>query len=125
MVQPVRPRVAVAPGSTTDHLVQRGREGDLGALERHAVLWSLRAGQARLDTGQVELNHVGVHWVVGLGREQPLGLRVCVDEGDLLRVPTRELEIVERHLVDRADGDRRSVLRRHIAQRRTVGQGQR
>jgi hypothetical protein len=35
-------------------------------------------------------------------------------------VPAGEPEVVERHVVDRADCDRRAVLRRHVAERGTV-----
>ena len=53
--------------------------------------------------------------------EEPLLPAVGLDEVDLSARATRELEIAQRLAIDREDAARRTVLGRHVADRRTVG----
>ena len=53
--------------------------------------------------------------------EQPLRLRVRLDERDLLVRAAREPQVLERHVVDREDAARGAVLGRHVGDGRAVG----
>ena len=60
----------------------------------------------------------------GVGAEHALRLRVRLDERHLRLVASGEAQVVERHLVDREDRDRRAVLRTHVAERDAIGDRQ-
>ena len=94
--------------------------------ERHAILRTLRAGQARLDRREVELDRFRVHGVRRtVDAEESLLLRVVLDQRHLRLVATSQPQVVQRHVVDREDGDGRAILRAHVAERRAVGDGER
>ena len=57
-------------------------------------------------------------------RNRPCSLAYASTSLTLRCIPPRQPEVVQRHLVDRADGNRGAVLRRHVPQRRAVGDGQ-
>ena len=63
--------------------------------------------------------------LAGARAKHPLRLGVGLHECNPPRLSTGQLQIVEGHLIDRADGDGGTVLGRHVAQRRPVGQRQR
>ena len=108
-----------------EHLVQRALELALGVLQGNAILRPPRAGEARLDAGQIELDHLGVERVRLLRSSiEPLNARVLLDRDDVPFVAARQPEVVERHVVDREDRHRGAVLRAHVANRRPVGDGQ-
>ena len=97
----------------------------LRLLERHAILRPPRSGQARLDRPEIELDRFGVLRIGLAGAaEEPLRLRVRLDQLDARRLAAGEAQVVERHRVDREDRDRGAVLRAHVADRRAVGERQ-
>ena len=86
------------------HGLERGLVDALRLAQRHAILRALRAGEAGLDRGEVELEHVGV--VGGLGAvhaPQALRLGIGLDQRDLLRRAARQSQVAQRLLVDRED----------------------
>ena len=93
--------------------------------QRNAVLRATRAGDARDDVLEVQLDGVGeARRLRVLVVPEPLRVRIGLDELDLLARATCELEVAERLLVDREDRHRRAELRRHVADRRSVGDRQ-
>ena len=104
---------------------ERLLEPELGLPERDAILRTLGSGEAGLDGGQIELDRRRVDRLDGVvGAEEPLLLRVRLDQPDLRIVAAGEPQVVERHVVDRTDRDGRAVLGRHVAERRAIGDGQ-
>src|SRR5580700_7761407 len=94
-----------------DLLGQLTAELALGRSQTHAVLWATRAGHARLDRAEVQLQRVGENRVGRVGRaEKPLRLAVGFDEPDLRLRASCEAQIFERLVVDREKSDRRAVL---------------
>ena len=94
-------------------------------MERHAVLRAPRAGQARLDGREVQLERVGILGLRRLGRvEHPLRLGVSLDQLDQGRRPAGQLEVADRLGVDREQPAGRAVFRRHVGDRGPVGQRQ-
>ena len=105
--------------------VHRGLVAFAHVGEQHAVLRTLGAGQRRLDVGEVQFDHrteFGLRRVLVV--PQTLCLRIGFDQLDLVRVTSRQAQVVERFLVDRADRAGRAVFRRHVAERGAVGQRQ-
>ena len=100
-------------------------ESALRLFERHAVLRPLGTGEARLDGAEIEFDDLRVHRF-GIRRraEHPLRFRVRLDELDARFVTAGQPQVVNRHLVDREDRDRRAILGAHVAERRTVGDRQ-
>ena len=93
--------------------------------ELHPVLRAPRAGEARHDGGQVELERLvelGVR--VGVGAEQALCLGVRLGQRDRLRRPAGDLHVAEGLVVDREHRRGRAELGRHVRDRRAVGEGQ-
>ena len=83
-----------------------------------------RRGPARLglDGGEIEFERVAETRVGRfVGAEHPLGLRVCFDQCDLLVTAAGEPQIRQRLNVDRKDRYGRTIFRRHVPDRRTVG----
>ncbi len=106
--------------------LQRPAERPLHVAQRHAVLRPLRAGQARLDRGQVELQHLGVVRLRRVGRrgqraEQVLLLRVAFDQFDLGVGAAGFAEIGQRLLVDGEEAHRGAVFGRHVGHQGPVG----
>ncbi len=106
-------------------LLHRLEEGLLGVGQRHPVLGPLGAGDAGGDVAEVELEHVGEDRV---GRPllevHALLAGVGVDQLEGLGGPAGQLEIAQRLRVDREDRAGRAELRRHVADRRPVGEAQ-
>src|SRR6202021_772582 len=93
--------------------------------QRDAVLRALRAGDARHDVAEVELERVRVGCPLrALVVPQALRARVGIDQLDLLPGTARELEVAQRLRIDREDRAGRAELRGHVPDRRAVGQGQ-
>ena len=102
--------------------LESGQERALRVRQRHTVLRSPRAGEARLDVAEIELHDLGVgRLVVGVVPEEIL-LAVGLDERDPLSRAARQPQVVERHLVDGEEAAGRAVLRRHVPDRRPVGE---
>ena len=108
-----------------DEVLEREPERRLGLGERHAVLRALRAGERRHDLAEVELERLGVGRLLGvLVVPQALRAGVGLDALDDLGRAAGELEVAERLGVDREDRAGRAELRRHVADRRPVGERQ-
>ena len=106
-------------------VLQRQPEGVARLGQRDPVLRALGAGDRRDDVGQVQLDLIRERRLLGvLVVPQPLLLGVRLDQRDLLCRAARELEIAQRLGVDREDRAGRPELRRHVADRRAVGQRQ-
>ena len=93
--------------------------------QRHAILRTLGAGERGLDRAHVEFEHVGV---VGLRSTvvapHALGLRIGLDERDLLLAATREFEIAQSLFIDREDAAGAAVFRRHVGDGGAIGERQ-
>ena len=100
-------------------------ETGLGGAERDAVLRPLGAGDARLDGRQVQCEDV-----VELGfrsvrvAPQALGAGIRLDQLAAVRRPAGEPQVADGLGVDGKEAARRAVLRRHVGDRRPVGQRQ-
>ena len=106
-------------------LLHRLEEGLLGVGERHPVLRALGAGDAGHDVAEVELEQVGEVGVRGVGLgEHSLLAGVGVDQLDRLGRAAGEVEVAQGLGVDREDRAGRAELRRHVAERRPVGEAQ-
>jgi hypothetical protein len=103
-------------------VLQRDPEGPLRVVERDPVLRTLRPGERRHDRRQVELELLRVGDLAVRVVPQALCLGVGLDQRDLLLVAAGEAQVAQRLVVDREDRDRRAVLRRHVADRRPVGE---
>ena len=112
-------------GVAADEVGQRRAEGVLRAVQRHAILRALGAGQRGHDVAEVELDGVGVRRLLGvLVVPEALLLGVGLDEVDeLLRAPG-EGHVAQRLGVDREDRARRAELGAHVADGRPVGERQ-
>ena len=114
--------VVVAVGQEA---LQRHPERRLGLGQRDAVLRALGAGQRRHDLAEVELQRLGVGRLLGvLVVPEALLAGVGLHELDPLLRAAGELEVAQRLGVDREDRAGRAELRRHVADRRAVGQRQ-
>ena len=108
--------------SLGQHDFERLREPQLRLVERHAILGTLGTGDARLDGREIELHGLRVDRLDARRRaEETLFLRIRFDERDPPGIAASQTQIVERHFVDRAYRDRRAVLRRHVPERRAIG----
>ena len=101
---------------------ERLAEALLGLGQDDPVLRPLRAGDARHDGAEVELEVLGVARLAVVVVPEALLLRVRLDERDLVLVPAGQAQVVGGLGVDREHGDGRAVLRAHVADRRPVGQ---
>ena len=83
-----------------------------------------RRGPARLGStvprSSSIVSRVGRILVAG-DAEQALRFRIGLDEVDVRLLAAGQPQVVERHLVDREDRDRRAVFRTHVAERGPVG----
>ncbi len=101
-------------------------EGLLAAGQRDAILRAPGAGDARLHIAEVQLQRGGVDRVGRVvGAEHPLRLGVPLDEVNKRLAATRAAQVVECLIVDREQADGRAVLRRHVGNRRAVGEAER
>ncbi len=133
-----RQREAVAVRADLDRRVVRPRAVlleplgvDLAELardvpERDPVLGPARAGEARLDAAQVELQRL-VEGRVGrlVDAEEALGLGVGLGQRDGLGRPAGQLHVPQRLVVDREHRRGGPELRRHVRDRGPVGEAQR
>ena len=100
------------------------KERLLPLAQGNPVLGTARARDRRLDRREIELDDLRVRrGLVGLVPERVL-LAVRLDESDPLRGPSRQSQVAERLGVDREEAAGRAVLRRHVPDRRPVGEGQ-
>ncbi len=84
-------------------------------MHRYAVLRAARPRQARLNGAQVELHHAREPWVGGVVRtEEPLLLRVPLNQLHKLLRPAGHAQVAERLVVHGEHGGGRAVFRGHI-----------
>ena len=99
--------------------VQKGR---FDRRQRHAVLRTLGAGQARFDGAQIEPQNLGVmRRRAGVMAIEMLLLGVAFDQIDFLLRAAGFAEIGERLAVDGEETHRRAVLGRHVRHQRAIG----
>ena len=99
-----------------------GGEAGLGVGQDHPVLRPLRAGERGRDLAEVERERVGED---GIGRQAgaigALRLGVGLDQSEPRGLAAGGLEIGERLGVDREQAAGRAIFRRHIGDRRAIG----
>ena len=104
---------------------QRLREGSSDARQGDAVLGPFRPGQARLHRPEVQRQHLGEHRRRRCGvLPQPLGAGIGLDQRNTILVAAGQPQVRQRLAVDRKKATGRPVLRGHVGDGRTVGQGQ-
>ncbi len=105
---------------------QRVAEGAADAVEPHAVLGPLRTRERRLERGQVELQPLAVRRFVVAGLvEEALLLAVALDQVQERLVAPGPAQVGERLVVHREEPLGGAVLRRHVRDRRAVGDRER
>ena len=98
--------------------------GGCGA-QGNAILRTLRACDAGFDRTQVEFQRVGEERLgLAVMTPQALFFCVCLDQGNLVCIAARELQIANRFAIDREYGAGGTELRRHVGKRCPVGQRQ-
>src|SRR4029077_2592399 len=98
-----------------------GQETALRLLQRDTILRALRPRQAWFDRCEVQLDGFGVDRIrIAGAAEHALRPGVRFDERDLLGLAAGELPVVERHLVERENRDRRAVLGTHVSKRGAI-----
>ncbi len=100
--------------------LQLREERRLRVAQRDAVLRPARAGEARLDVSEVELDDLRVRRLLLRVVPEQVLLAVRLDERDPLGAASGQPEVRERLLVDREEAARRAVLGRHVPERRAV-----
>src|SRR5205085_10420611 len=88
-------------------------------------LRTARACKRRLDGGEVELDDLRVLRLALLVVPEEVLLAVRLDEREPFVAPASEPEVLERLVVHREEAARRTVLGRHVPDRRAVGDRQR
>src|SRR5262245_13378187 len=103
---------AHAVAMTVRDVVVEGRaEGLLGRSQRYPVLRTLRAGEGRLDRGEVELEGFRIGGLPGRIVPETLLLGIRLDERHLLGRPSGESQITQGLVVNREDRAGGAVLR--------------
>ena len=122
-VPPPRPRASSPPPSCSGSACANAA---LRALERHAILRPPRPRQARLDRrrDRARSSRCRSGPASPSSRNSPCAFAYASTSATLRRVAAGQPQVVERHLVDREDRDRRAVLRAHVAERHAVGDRQ-
>ncbi len=105
-------------------LDERGQETRLGALQGHAVLWTLRAGQRRDDIAEVEVDRFCEQRFRGARPEHALRRRIGFDERDAVVAPVRRIEVVDGLGIDGEEAAGRAIFRRHIRNSGAIGERQ-
>ena len=112
-----------AVGMGMEAIRERRAEGIAQVRQRDAVLRALRPGHGRHDGGEVEAQRLGeARLRRRIGAEHALRLRVCLDPLDHLRRAAGHAQVAERLVVDREERCCRAELRRHVADRRSIGE---
>lgn len=85
-----------------------------------------RAGDGGCDRAQVEVDHLGERGLgISCGPQHALCAQERLDERDVFARTAGAAEVVQRPFVGREEADGRAVLRRHVGDRRPVGDRQR
>jgi hypothetical protein len=104
-----------------DGLSQQIEERLFQLSEVDAILRTLRARHARLDAGEVELDHLAVLALAPARHaEEILRLEVSTIRINVLFAPARRAHVLAAFLVGRKVPHRRAVLRRHVGNRRAI-----
>ena len=116
------PRHVARRGVGLQAVAERLDERGPHAGQRDAVLRSLGSGDRGHDGRQVQLEHLAEHGLgVAVAAEQPLLLRVALDEVDAV-LASRETQVLQRHVVDGEERRRRPVLGAHVGKGGAVGE---
>src|SRR5690606_1921575 len=100
--------------------------GLLAAGQRDAILRAPGAGDARLHIAEAQLQRGGVDRVGRVvGAEQPLRLGGPLDEVYKRLAATRAAHVAAPLIVVRQPAEGTAVLRRHVGNRRAVGEAER
>ena len=104
-------------------LVEVAVEHLVDLVEADAVLRALRAGERCDDRAHVELERVGEDGVFCvLVTPEAVRLRIGLDQLDILVRARGEAHVIERLVVDREEAAGRAVFRRHVGDRRAIGE---
>ena len=121
----VRPLDLVALGDLVallEFVGHRAGEAGLGVAQDDAVLRAFRSGERRRDLAEVELERIAEDGIGGEpGAKGPLRLGVSLDQSEPRRLAAGGLHVGKRLGVDREEAAGRAIFRRHIADRRAVG----
>ena len=109
---------APLPGAVCIRSLEPGAE--IGECD--SILGSFRTGKGGDDRSEIDLHHLVVDGIGPALPPETLGPGVGLDECDLSIVAPGDAEIVERDLVDREERGRRTELRRHVGDRRPIGE---
>ena len=101
---------------------KRVEEGVAGLAQRHPVLRAPRAGEAWLDGVEIEIDDLAVIGLDALVVEEQLRAAIALHARDVLFAPAGHAQVGKRLFVDREEPARRPVLRRHVRDRRSVGE---
>ena len=111
--------------SAADFLRQVILENHGSRFQRDTILRPFRPGNAGFDTRYVQFKNVAV---IGIGLSiltpQALGPGIGFDQLDGVRIAPAKFEVAERFAVDREYCAGTAELRRHIGQRRAIGERQ-
>ncbi len=108
-----------------DRLLEQVAEFIFDLRQVDAILRALWPRHARLDRGKVELKQLAVFDLAGLRHpKHALSLKIGPERVHLRLRPPGSQEIVARLFVHREEAHGRAILRRHVADRRPVGQRQ-
>src|SRR5204863_2475920 len=90
-----------------------------------AILWTAWPRDRRLDRREIEVDDLRVLRLPRLVVPEKVLLAIRLHEREPLLVATGKPQVVESFLVHREEATRRAVFRRHVPERRTVGDRQR
>ncbi len=100
-----------------------GGEGFRNIAQRHAILRSLRPGEARFDAAHIQRQGTGKDRLIARLAPHALGFSVGFHQRDLFFATAAETHIAERYVIDREKATGGAILRRHIGDGRPVGKG--
>ena len=111
-------------GSLAEFGVHGFGEAAFDLFQRQAVLRTLRSGKRRLDRAKFELQDFGKDRVgCRFGVVHALGLGIRQHQRHGVRTPTGFAQIADGIVIDRKETASGAVFRRHVAERRPIGNG--
>ena len=111
-------------GRSAEFLDHRFRKPGIGFGQKHLILRAFRAGNARHDSGEIELDRVGEDRVCHVGAPIALRLGIGFDKRNAISITASIGEIFDRVLIDWEEGAGRAKFWRHVGQGRLVFQRQ-
>ena len=92
-------------------------------VELNTILGSTWSGDTGDYSGEVELHVFGITWLNARVVPQALSPAICLDQGDLIRRAPGQRQVIQGHLIHGENRRCRPKLRTHVANGRTVRQG--